>query len=153
MKRFIRENCIRLLTFFLLCLFFVLWGRTVVKELKENCYVQNLVTLDARLCCLKNFGWEVDETSEVLREVSIPDPLDTVYIKYNALQAPCGLNLEPYRGRKAICYTYLARNFPYPVSEPVYINLLVCEGTLIAGDCMSNAIDGFMLPLDRRLLP
>ncbi len=153
MKRFLKENSLPLLFFLFLCLLLIFWGRTITKELKENCYSQNLVTLDARLNCLKHFGWEVNETSEVCRAISIPDPLDEVYTKYNALQAPCGLNLRPYQGRKAVCYTYLAANFPYPVSQPVYINLLICDGTLIAGDCMSDALDGFMLPLDRRLMP
>ncbi len=153
MKRFIKENCILPLIFSLLCLLLIFWGRTVTKELRDNAYVQKLVTLDARLSCLNRFGWEVDETSEVNREIFIPEPLDDNFRKYNMLQTPCGFNLEAYQGKKATCYTYLATNFPYPVSQPVYINLLILEGMLIAGDCTSEAIDGFILPLDRRLLP
>lgn len=153
MKAFIKENLIRLLLMLLLGLLFVLWGRIIVREIRVNMHTRNLTTTEARLSCLKSFGWEGDPGSETVRSAVIPDPLDAVYQKYNRLQTPCGFNLERYRGKTARCYTYQVRNFPYQTEEPVYVNLLIYEGTLIGGDCMSNDLDGFMLPLDRRYLP
>ena len=125
----------------------------MIREMNQSANTQNLYTLKARLDCLEHLGWKVDETSETWREVFITDPLDTVWERYNKLQIPGGFDLKKHQGKKAICYTYIAQNFPYDVGETVYINLLISEGVLIGGDCMTNALDGFMLPLDRRHLP
>ncbi len=152
MKKFLKENSIQLLFLALLSLLFIFWGRVILREIQFNSHTQNLNTLEARLLCLKSFGWEVDPGSETERTVSIPAPLDAVYIKYNKLQTPSGFNLERYQGKSATCYTYRTLNFPYETPEPVFVNLLIYEGTLIAGDCMTTALDGFMLPLDRKFL-
>lgn len=125
----------------------------MIREMNQSANTQNLYTLKARLDCLEHLGWKVDETSETWREVFIPDPLDAVWERYNKLQIPSGFDLTKHQGKKATCYTYIATNFPYDVGEPVYVNLLIIEGTLIGGDCMTNALDGFMLPLNRRHLP
>ncbi len=153
MKNFFKENYLHILLVTLLALLFVFWGRTVVREIKLNTNTQMLHTLEARLNCLKSYGWTVDEGSETRRDTAIPDPLDDVWEAYNALQTVCGFDLRKYQGKKVTCYTYIAQNFPYDVGAPVYINLLICDGNLIGGDCMTTALDGFMLPLDRRYLP
>ncbi len=153
MKSFVKENFLHILCFILLCLLFIFWGRTIVAEINQNANTQNLYTLKARLDCLEHLGWSVDETSETLQEIAIPDPLDAVWENYNKLQIICGFDLKKHQGKKATCYTYIAKNFPYDVEEQVYVNLLILEGTLIGGDCMTTALDGFMLPLDRRYLP
>ena len=153
MKTFWKENFMYLLCLIFLSLLFILWGRIVAKELRANAYTKQLTTLEARLLCLEHYGWEVDPGSETRKTVSIPDPLDSVYEEYNKLQTVSGFDVNRFRGRTAECYTYIALNFPYETEETVYVNLLICEGTLIAGDCMTTALDGFMLPLDRRYLP
>lgn len=153
MKTFIKENSLYILCLCLLSLLFILWGRIVVKELRSNSYSRQLNTLEARLSCLENYGWEVDPGSETKKTISIPDTLDSVYEEYNKLQTVSGFDLNRFRGRTAECYTYIVLNFPYETKDPVYVNLLICDGTLIAGDCMTTALDGFMLPLDRRYLP
>ena len=88
-----------------------------------------------------------------MRKVSIPKPLDAVYKEYNRLQTVCGFNLEQYAGMRVEGYSYQITNFPYNIGEPVYVNLLIYNGRMIGGDCMSRAIDGFMLPIDRKYLP
>ncbi|MBQ4517440.1 MAG: DUF4830 domain-containing protein [Clostridia bacterium] len=153
MKKFIKENLVTILLVLLLGLLFILWGRIVVKGIRENTYMQNLTTTEARIRCLAYYGWQADPGSETERKVHIPKPLDSVYLEYNKLQKVCGFNLEDYAGQSAENFSYQVENFPYAIEEPVYVNILISEGKLIGGDCMSNAIDGFMLPIDRKYLP
>ncbi len=153
MKQFIKDNVIWLLFTVLLSLLFILWGRIVLSEFRANTNIHNLVTQNDRLRCLSAYGWEVDPGSETVKSVLIPEPLDAVFKKYNQLQRACGFDLEKYAGESVQCYTYQILNFPYETQEVVYVNLLISEGKLIGGDCMMTAIDGFMLPLDRRCLP
>ena len=153
MKTFLKENLIGILLALLLGLLFLLWGRMIVREMRLNTYIHDLTTQEARLNCLTSYGWTCDPGSEARRTALIPDPLDAVYQKYNRLQTPCGFNLERYRGKLVECYTYQIMNFPYETHQPVFANLLIYEGSLIGGDIMSTALDGFMLPLDRKFLP
>lgn len=153
MKAFIKDHFISILCCLLLSLLLILWGQMMVKELRLNMYTYNLTTTDARLRVLDYYGWQVDPGSETRQDVAIPQVFDAVWENYNRLQTVCGFDLNRFRGKKAICYTYLALNFPYEGDEPVFLNLLIVDGELAGGDCMSRALDGFMLPLDRRYLP
>ncbi len=153
MKSFVKENMIYLLLVAFLSLLLIFWGRVMIAGLRNSSYQTNLTTTEARLNCGKSYGWELDAGSETHKIVAIPKPLDAVYEAYNSLQTVCGFDLKKHEGETAVCYTYLTLNFPYETQEPVYVNLLIREGTLIGGDCMSMALDGFMLPLDRRYLP
>ncbi len=153
MKRFIRENLVTILLVAFLGLLFVFWGRMIVKELYNNTYHENLYSLNARLACLAHYGWEGDPASEIVKTVTVPNPLDAVYQKYNQIQKICGFDLNAYRGMRVECYTYEILNFPYKTNEPVYANLIIHKGKLIGGDCMSTTLDGFMLPLDRKYMP
>ena len=148
MKQFFKENIIILLFIILLGLLFFLWGRFVIKEIKNNAYRDNLFTTEARINCILQYGWEVDPGGESEKTVVIPSPLDAVYIKYNKLQKPCGFDLTDYCGKTVICYTYPVIKFPYPAEDPVFVNILVYEGTLIGGDCMTFA---YILSADRIL--
>lgn len=151
MKYFIKENGIRILSILLLGLIFVLWGRLLAREFRAGSYTHHVTTQAARLRCLSHYGWEADPSGEAVKNVTVPDPLDAVFQKYNRLQTPCGFDLERYCGKTVQCYTYPVLNFPNGGDVPIYVNLLLYEDTVIGGDCMSTAIDGFMLPLDRRL--
>lgn len=153
MKHFLKENLVRILCLLFLALMFIFWGRVIFREMQTNAHIHNLTDTVSRLDCLGFYGWEVDPESETRRDVAIPRPLDSVWENYNTLQKLCGFDLTHYQGEKATCYTYLAKNFPHQIAEPVYVNLLICGGSLIGGDCMTTALDGFMLPLDRRYLP
>ena len=153
MKRFIKENIIIILFTLLLGLLFILWGRIVVKEFRNHTYNDHVTTQEARLRCLEYYGWEADGSREAVKQVEIPKPLNAVFEEYNRLQKVCGFNLKNYEGKRATCYTYPVSNFPYQVQEEVFVNLLIYKGKLIAGDCMSRALDGFMLPLDRKYVP
>lgn len=149
MKQFLKEHTAWLLFLLLLGLLFILWGRIVIQEISTGAKIHNVTTQKARLNCLLAYGWEGDPATETVKTVTVPQPLDAVYQQYNKLQTACGFNLENYQGKTVQCYTYQVRNFPQGIDEPVYVNLLIYEGTVIGGDCMSTALDGFMIPLCR----
>ena len=150
MKSFAAENRNKILLLILISLMFLLWGRVIVHKINENNCIRELTTTQARIRCAAGFGWEADPSTETTQRVKIPQEFDAVYEEYNKLQKMCGFDLRPYRGKTAQRYTYIVRNFPYETAEPVYINLYVYQNTMIAGDCMTRSLDGFMLPIDRR---
>lgn len=153
MKRFFTKNLVLILTLILLALLFILWGRMIFAEIQNSARIYHLTTTEDRIRCLALYGWEADPAGETERFATIPDPLDAVYTEYNRLQTVCGFDLSKYCGKRVVCYSYPVLNFPYPTEEPVFVNLLIYEGKLIGGDCMTTALDGFMLPLDRAYLP
>ncbi|MBQ4516136.1 MAG: DUF4830 domain-containing protein [Clostridia bacterium] len=153
MYEFIKENLNRILLLLLASLFLILWGRFIIREINLNNHTKELFTLKARTNCAESFGWIVDPGSEMYETVNLPEEFDNVLIEYNKLQKMCGFDLNKYCGKTIKKYTYIATNFPYKISETVYINLLIYEDKLIGGDCMTQSIHGFMLPLDRRFAP
>ena len=98
----------------------------------------------SRIDYICSLGYSPAECGEEA-EIIIPSEFGEVYENYNALQKQVGFDLEPFKGRKAIRYTYSLADFT--PDEYVVINLLVCDGKLIGGDVSSRRIDGFMLPL------
>ncbi len=153
MKAFVKDNLNRILLLIFASLLLILWGRFIVREINLNNHTRELSTLMSRIKCAESFGWEVDPGSEITETVKIPEEFDDVYTEYNKLQKMCGFDLRKYRGKSVKRYTYIVNNFPYDIKETVYINLYIYENTLIAGDCMTTALRGFMLPLDRRFAP
>ena len=153
MRAIIKENLNKILLLLLASLIFLLWGRAIVREIHNNNAIRDLTTTQARINCAASFGWEADPGSETAGKVQISEYFDDVYKEYNKLQTMCGFDLRHYRGKTVDRYTYIVRNFPYEVSEPVYINLYIYNDTMIAGDCMTTSLSGFMLPIDRRFTP
>lgn len=153
MKTYIKENWNKLLLLLLASLIFILWGRIIFKEINENNAIRDLTTTIARVNCAASFGWEADPGSETAAKVKIPEEFDDVYNEYNKLQTMCGFDLRRYKGKTVERYTYIVQNFPYEVNEPVYINMYIYNDTMIAGDCMTTSLGGFMLPIDRRFTP
>ena len=153
MKTFVSENRNHILLLLFVSLIFLLWGRIIFQKINENNRIRDLSTVQARIKCAASFGWEADPSTEIRQKVKIPQEFDEVYKEYNKIQKMCGFDLLHYRGKTAERYTYIVQNFPYEVAEPVYINLYIYDNTMIAGDCMTRALDGFMLPIDRRFMP
>jgi len=96
---------------------------------------------------ISQYGWEISDTAEKV-QIKIPDPLDNVYRKYNSLQKQSGFDLEKYKGKKAVRYTYEVLNHKF--GEGVYVNILMCDGAIIGADIMTRALDGFMHGIGRR---
>ena len=104
----------------------------------------NAVTTKADLVeFIKQFGWEIDETSEETIAIYIPKNFDTVLERYNTIQKNQGYDLTKYRGEKATRYTYVITNYP-GIDDKVVINVIVHDGEVIGGDVCCKALGGFM---------
>ena len=102
-----------------------------------------LRTNEQRVALLRDCGWEVIEEPRGEREVQIPEEFDEVYDSYNQIQQAQGLDLAPYKGKRATLYTYEITNHPSG-EQGVTANLLVRRGKLIAADGSSPQADGFV---------
>lgn len=102
-----------------------------------------LRTNEQRVALLQSCGWEVADEPAGEREVQIPETFDEVYESYNALQQAQGLDLSPYRGKRATLFTYEVTNHPSG-EQGVTANLLIRRGKLIAADISSPQADGFV---------
>ncbi|MBE6719970.1 MAG: DUF4830 domain-containing protein [Ruminococcaceae bacterium] len=101
-------------------------------------------TEEERAEYLTSLGWEFGSYEE--KEITIPATFNQVYENYNAVQKEQGFNLEPYKGKSAIIYTYSITN--YKDNGNVTANLIVCDGQLIGADlCDPSAKDGFLTGL------
>lgn len=96
---------------------------------------------------LESYGWRVDENHIEKEALKIPDIFDEVYNNYNALQKLSGLDLSDYKGKDAIRYTYIVKNFPQKTDQAVRANVLCVDQNPVAGDIMTVKIDGFMYSL------
>ena len=150
MKSFFKENLITVLLVILIGLVFLGLGRVMIANFTRDAKLCRLETTKQRVQAIEHFGWEVDETSETHENVYIPAEFDDVYTRYNAIQKLSGFDLKKYQGKGVIRYTYLVTNFPDEIKDEVFVNILVYNGCIIGGDCMTVALDGFMLPIDRR---
>ena len=93
---------------------------------------------------MQNYGWKVDKNAIETEEFTIPEEFDRVYESYNELQKKAGLDLEPYKGKKAKRYTYTVKNYPRDTGEEVRANVVTVDGKCVAGDIMTVSLDGFM---------
>lgn len=97
---------------------------------------------------LKCYGWEVEKNPTEKVEFLIPEVFDEVYLNYNELQSEAGLDLVPYKGFFAVRYTYVVKNFPQQIQEPVFANVICVDGIPVAGDICTVSINGFMYSLN-----
>lgn len=100
--------------------------------------------LDPNIEFLESYGWKVIDKEIETEEIVIPETFDNVYINYNNIQKEAGLDLTPYKGMKAIRYTYQVINYPIKTDEIVRANVICINNIPIAGDIMTVSINGFM---------
>ncbi len=110
---------------------------------EDKIVYDNIGTPEARRAFLAGFGWEIDEGQAEAEAVVIPAKFDTVYEEYNAIQKSQGLNLERYRGKTVMRYTYPVTNYP-DSDGTVLATLLVYKDRVIGGDVCSASPDGFV---------
>ncbi len=96
---------------------------------------------------LSSFEIKVEENPYLVEDFFIPTEFDDYYDSYNVLQIESGLTLSPYKGKKAIRYTYKVLNFPDPNAPTVFANVITINSKPIAGDINCPALSGFLLPL------
>ena len=102
-------------------------------------------TVEERLEYIAAQGYEADR-AEDKKDIIIPKCFNKVYSDYNAVQKQQGFDLEPYKGRQAVVYTYKIKN--YKNNNNVVANLIVCGGKLIGADlCDPSAKNGFLTAL------
>lgn len=131
---------------FLLPLLGVLLALVLLRGFLSRSAAPSLTDNDARVRYLQSLGYEVEAQPLSSAELTIPSALDGVYADYAALQASQDYPLADYCGRRAVRYTYAVTNYPTGEAN-VQANLLICDGTVIAGDLCCVALDGWMRAL------
>ncbi len=91
---------------------------------------------------LHDLGWVTSESAIDVRSVIIPEEWNDVYSQYNELQLEQGLDLSGYKGCAVEIYTYEIYN--YGEEDNIVVNLMICDGVLIAGDVCCTELGGFM---------
>lgn len=110
---------------------------------------QRLKTNEDRVTFLQSYGWEIDGTPVTETEVRIPDAFDNAYQSYNELQQRQGLDLERYKGKKAMLYIYSVKNDPSG-EDGVTASLVLYRNRLIAADVCSAEANGFIRGVTER---
>lgn len=108
-------------------------------------------TKETELCItfLKSYGWDAEKEPCEKSEVTIPAEFDEVYKSYNIIQKDAGLDLEPYKGKSGMRYTFVINNYPIDVGECVYGDVICIDGKPTAGDIKTNSMSGFMHSLKK----
>lgn len=101
-------------------------------------------TLD-RLAYLSKLGYSIDDKSEIITEIKIPEDFGEIYAKYNEMQEKAGFDLRDFSGQDATMYTYSVSS--YKDFKGVYANLIVVNDRIVGGDISSIENGGFTLPL------
>ena len=97
---------------------------------------------------LSGCGWEADPLSCQCAEVAVPEQFGEVYRQYNELQRSQGFDLTPYRGQKAVRFTFPLEDYPAPKEAgPVYANVLFVGDTIAAADICAVGARGFIRPV------
>ena len=98
---------------------------------------------------LRNCGIETAGNVSV-KTVTIPAEFGDVYERYNELQKQQGFDLDGYRSREAVVYTFGVASVDGEHTDFTEAHVMVCDDIIIGGDISSPAIDGGMLPLKGR---
>lgn len=105
-------------------------------------------TNDDRINFLGQFGWQVKPEAIESVEVTIPEEFDKIFTAYNEIQKQQGLDLNKYKGKNVMRYTYEITNYD-GYEGTVYANIIVYRNKVIAGDVCSADVTGFMQGLER----
>ena len=91
---------------------------------------------------LQSYGIEAEPEPIEESVLVIPQEFDPVYEHYEELVAKDGFTLIPYRGKQVTRLTFPVTN--YPGREDVRANVLLYQGSVIAGDLSTVSLYGFM---------
>lgn len=115
------------------------------KEADDDVYF-SMSTNAQRVEFLNQQGWVVKPDPVSVEEVTIPSEFNEIYERYDEFQDEQGFDLDDYKGREAVVYTYSVLNYPdYP--ENVTANMLIVNNRLVAGEVTLNEENGFTVPL------
>ncbi len=107
---------------------------------------KGITTVEEQLAFLSELGYKVNPKPVFSDEVVIPEVFDSVYEEYNALQKSQGLNLEKYRGKTVMRYTYALESED---GEQQYATLLIYKNRIIGGDITTSGENGRVEGLER----
>lgn len=93
---------------------------------------------------LSQNGINVTENSPDVREIYIPETFNEVYTEYNNIQKMSGYNMEAYKGKNVVKYTYTFMNEQKELS---FVNVLVYKNRIIGGDITAPGQNGTLQPL------
>nr|WP_207751978.1 DUF4830 domain-containing protein [Pseudoflavonifractor phocaeensis] len=100
-------------------------------------------TNEDRVAYLQRYGWQVDPDPLSVEELLLPEVFDERYTAYLDLQAQQGFDLTACAGKRVKRYVYQITN--YPTGETgIQAGLLIFRDTVVGGDVLSTALDGFM---------
>ncbi len=108
---------------------------------KEISY-SKVKTNEDRIGFLAQFGWQVKEEPVESAQITIPNEFDKIFTGYNEIQKRQGLDLERYKNKKVMRYTYEVTN--YGTDEKVYANVIIYRNKVIGGDICSADVTGFI---------
>ncbi len=103
-------------------------------------------TNEDRLEFIRQFVPEVSGEAKESVDFSVPGDFDRILRSYNEIQKAQGLDIAKYKNKKVTRYTYELPSYG-DYGEPVYINLIIYRGTVVACDISSADPDGFVKPL------
>ena len=106
---------------------------------------KGIATVEEQLDFLDSLGYNVSPIPVYADEVVIPEAFDGVYEQYNELQKSQGLNLEKYRGKTVMRYTYTEAE----ESSPRYITLLIYKNKIIGCDVTTLGEHGSVVGLEQ----
>lgn len=107
---------------------------------------EKLDSIEKQIVLLKSFGVEVDENPITQTEVQIPNEFDETYLNYNELQKQQGLDLEKYKGKRAMLYIYRVKNDESGTNN-VTASIVTYKDKLIAADICVPEQDGLLKPI------
>lgn len=147
MREFLKENYIRILALVLASLLLIFGGQILISEFYKTASFENLKNVDDRVRCARSLGWEIDKTSESVKNVYIPKELTSEFLEYNEMQKMCGFDLTQHMGKGALIYTYRITNFPSSTPVNAFLNLIIYNDKMIGGDCDVLEYDEIYLPV------
>ncbi len=103
-------------------------------------------TNEDRLRFIAQFVPEVSGEAKETVEFSVPADFDRIMCSYNEIQKAQGLDITKYKNKKVTRYTYEIDGYE-DYNGPVYINLIIWRGNVIACDISSADPEGFVKPL------
>ena len=157
MLEFLHRNVYYLLFLVLIISVFIVWWVTIynmdtsVPDLAVIAPKYNFDNIrgDAdAVIFFKQFGFDIITPPLECTEITLPQTMNAVYKNYNRIQEQIGLDLTPYLGKTVSRVTYELVDHPFDTTDQVRGNLLIYQDRVIAGDIMTIASDGFMVPLN-----
>ena len=103
-------------------------------------------TNEERVAYLEALGWQVEPEPVETLQIKLPADLKG-YEDYLALQTEQGLPFADCGGKVVCRYTYRVTNYPGGRSD-AQVNLLQCDGAVVAGDVVLLGEDGGVFGLE-----